>query len=58
MDNQIRLDINHMMGDFLGMQYGIDRSAVDDMEVYLKRAHAAVEANRGKGMHGLDGAAL
>ena len=41
-----------MMGDFLGMQYGIDRSAVDDMEVYLKRAHAAVEANRGKGMTG------
>ncbi len=52
MDNQIRLDINHMMGDFLGMQYGIDRSAVDDMEVYLKRAHAVVEANRGKGMQG------
>ena len=52
MDNQIRLDINHMMGDFLGMQYGIDRSAVDDMEVYLKRAHAAVETNRGKGMTG------
>ena len=42
MDNQIRLDINHMMGDFLGMQYGIDRSAVYDMEGYLKRAHAVV----------------
>ena len=52
MENQIRLDVNHMMADFIGMQYGIDRAAVDDMEMHLKRAHAVVEANRGKGMQG------
>lgn len=52
MNNQIRLDVNHMMADFLGMQYGIDRAAIDDMSVYLKRAHAQVEAGRGKGMQG------
>ena len=52
MGEAIRLDINHMMADFLGMQYGIDRGAIDDMTVFLKNAHAAVERGRGKGMQG------
>ena len=52
MKQEIRLDVNHMMADFLGMQYGIDRGDVDAMSAHLKRAHAVVEANRGKGMHG------
>ena len=52
MDNHIRLDVNHMMADDLGMQYGIDRASVDALHPHLRRAHAAVEANRGKGMQG------
>ena len=52
MAEQIRLDVNHMMADFLGMQYGIDRGDIDAMAVHLKRAHDTVESNRAKGMQG------
>ncbi|NLG26203.1 MAG: glucose-6-phosphate isomerase [Clostridiales bacterium] len=52
MDDAIRLDIKQMMADYLGMQYGIDRAAVDDLIPQLHLAHQAVEANRGKGMQG------
>ena len=48
---QIKLDINHMMNDFLGGE-GIDKSQLTQMEGALKKAHADVEANRGKGMQG------
>ena len=48
---QIKLDINHMMNDFLGGK-GLDRAQITAMEPALKNAHAQVEANRGKGMQG------
>lgn len=51
MDNCIRLDVNHMMNDYLG-GHGIDKAQVDALLPELKRAHAAVEAGRGKGMQG------
>ena len=52
MDNSIMFDNNHMMADFLGAQYGIDRATIDAYAPQLERAHAAVEKNRGKGMQG------
>ncbi|HIS99902.1 MAG TPA: glucose-6-phosphate isomerase [Candidatus Faecaligallichristensenella faecipullorum] len=52
MENRIRLDVNHMMADFLGMQYGIERASVDALEPALKRAQAAVEGKRGQGWLG------
>jgi glucose-6-phosphate isomerase len=48
---QIKLDINHMMNDFLGGN-GLDRAQIEAMEPALRKAHAQVEANRGKGMQG------
>ncbi len=48
---QIKLDINHMMNDFLGGE-GLDRAQVEKMAPALKKAHAQVEAGRGKGMQG------
>ena len=48
---RIKLDINHMMNDFLGGE-GLDRAQVASMEPALKAAYAQVEANRGKGMQG------
>lgn len=51
MSNQIRLDINHMMKDYLG-ERGISRAELAQMEGALKKAYASVEAGRGKGMQG------
>ncbi len=51
MSNAIRLDINHMMNDYLGPK-GIDKAEVLAMHAKLQAAHAAVEAGRGKGMQG------
>jgi glucose-6-phosphate isomerase len=48
---QIKLDINHMMDDYLGGQ-GIDPKRLDELAPALKKAHSAVEAGRGKGMQG------
>lgn len=48
---RIKLDVNHMMNDFLGGE-GIDRARIEAMAPALKAAHAQVEANRGKGMQG------
>lgn len=48
----IKLDINHMMADYLGMQYGVDPEAVNALAPYAKAAHANVERNRGKGWFG------
>ena len=50
-DMRIKLDINHMMNDFLGGE-GMDRAQFASMEPALKAAYAQVEANRGKGMQG------
>jgi len=49
---QIRLDVNHMMADYLGYDYGIDRAEVDAMAGAAAAAHKAVQDNRGKGMLG------
>jgi glucose-6-phosphate isomerase len=48
---QIKLDVNHMMNDFLGGE-GLDRAQVEKMAPALRKAHAQVEAGRGKGMQG------
>ena len=51
MNNQIRLDVNPMMAEYVG-PHGISREALDNMIPVLKKAHAAVEAGRGKDMQG------
>ena len=56
MDKMIRepiiLDVNHMMSDIVGFQYGVDASEVDAMACAAKAAQAAVEKNRGTGWLG------
>ncbi len=51
MSNQIRLDVNAMMAEYVGPR-GIAREELDRLIPTLKEAHAAVEAGRGKGMQG------
>ena len=48
----IALDVNHMMSDIVGFQYGVDASEVDAMADAAKAAQAAVEKNRGTGWLG------
>lgn len=53
MSNQrITLDINHLMTDTLGLQYGIDASQVDTLASYALRANQALQKNRGTGWLG------
>ena len=47
----IRLDVNHMMKDFLG-ERGIDGAEMNALSASLSNAYKAVEAGRGKGMQG------
>ncbi len=50
MRNQtIRLDVNHMMADYIGMQYGVDPAAVDALAPYARKAQEAVQKARGTG---------
>ncbi len=51
MDMRIKLDVNPMFSEFTG-EHAIPRAALDNMLPELKKAHAAVEAGRGKGMQG------
>lgn len=51
MDMRIKLDVNPMFAEFTG-EHAIPRAALDNMLPELKKAHAAVEAGRGKGMQG------
>ena len=51
MNNNIRLDVNAMMAEYVGPK-GIARSELDALLPQLKTAHAAVEQGRGKGMQG------
>ena len=51
-NQQITLDINHMMTDTLGLQYGIDASQVDTLATYAARANQALQKNRGTGWLG------
>ena len=51
MDQRIKIDVNPMFREFTGA-HAIPREALDSMLPSLKKAHAAVEAGRGKGMQG------
>ena len=51
MDMSIKLDVNPMFREFTG-EHAIPRAELDSMLPELKKAHAAVEAGRGKGMQG------
>jgi len=48
----IVLDVNHMMSDIIGFQYGMDASEVDTMADAAKAAQAAVQKKRGTGWLG------
>lgn len=48
----IRLDVNHMMSDVLGFQYGIDADHVDGMAQAAAAAQHHVQKNRGTGWLG------
>ena len=48
----IVLDVNHMMSDIIGFQYGMDASEVDAMADAAKAAQAAVQKKRGTGWLG------
>ncbi|MEA5016178.1 MAG: glucose-6-phosphate isomerase [Candidatus Limiplasma sp.] len=48
----IVLDVNHMMSDMLGFQYGIDPEQVSAMAAVAASAQAAVQKNRGTGWLG------
>ncbi len=51
MKNQIRLDVNPMMSEYVGPR-GISRAELDAKIPAMKQAYAAVEAGRGKDMQG------
>ena len=44
----ITLDVNHMMADTLGFQYGIARSQVEEYAPFAAAANQAVQAGRVK----------
>ncbi len=48
----IVLDVNHMMSDTVGFQYGIDPQQVNGMAAAAASAQAAVQKNRGTGWLG------
>ena len=52
MEQNIRLDVNHMMADMLGAEYGITSEQLDAMREAAVSAQHAVEQNRGKGWLG------
>lgn len=52
MDQMIRLDVNHMMADMLGLQYGITRDTVEAYAPFASAAQKAVEQKRGTGWLG------
>lgn len=55
MENQktgIVLDVNHLMSDVVGAQYGISRDMVADREEQARAAHRAVRKARGTGWLG------
>ena len=52
MNQSIRLDVNHMMADMLGSEYGITKEQLDAMKDAAVAAQHAVEKNRGTGWLG------
>lgn len=51
-NSAITLDVNHMMGDYLGMEYGVDPKAVEAMESRALQAWENIRVKRGTGMLG------
>jgi len=49
---RVRLDVNHMMADTMGMRYGIAPEQVEEYAKAGAAAHAAVQSARGTGMLG------
>ena len=56
MEQNIRLDVNHMMADMLGSEYGVTQEQLAAMKDAAVKAQHNVEANRGTA--GLDESAL
>ena len=52
MEQNIRLDVNHMMADMLGSEYGVTQAQLAAMQDAAVKAQHAVEANRGTGWQG------
>ena len=52
MEQNIRLDVNHMMADMLGSEYGVTQAQLAAMQDAAVKAQHAVEANRGTGWVG------
>ena len=52
MEQNIRLDVNHMMADMLGDEYGVTKEQLAAMQDAAVKAQHAVEANRGTGWLG------
>ena len=52
MEQNIRLDVNHMMADMLGGEYGVTQAQLAAMQDAAMKAQHAVEANRGTGWLG------
>ena len=52
MEQNIRLDVNHMMADMLGSEYGVTQAQLAAMQDAAVKAQQAVEANRGTGWLG------
>lgn len=48
----IKLDINHMMADMVGFQYGISLGQIEEMKTFAAKANQAVQQNRGTGWLG------
>ena len=48
----IELNVNHMMADTLGFQYGISRGQVEEYAPFAAAANQAVQAARGTGWLG------
>lgn len=51
-NSEIRLDINNLMADIIGYQYGISEDEINSYASAAKAAHAQVEKNRGAGWLG------
>lgn len=49
---QLKLDVNHLMADFLGDDKGVTRAEVDALKPMAQKAQQAVEKNRGTGWLG------
>ena len=52
MEQNIRLDVNHMMADMLGSEYGVTQEQLAAMKDAAVKAQHNVEANRGTGWLG------